>query len=222
MTFTVTTSGTASHDMPGSTSPTRLERAHLWAELVSKLLGAIAIVVAAWWTYTNFTVERTHDPTMEVTVSPAVSRLPQGKALLNVDVLLKNVGKVAITPRYAKEPQSRDVGLEISIVEIAPFAREGDIASAADTEPAVPWFDWNDGDGSPRPIVHKRNLLASNEDFRAGRYQLNPGVQYREPFACVVEPDKLYAIRARFWTDEGSVADLVYIDTFGVAPNPTP
>jgi len=45
----------------------------LWTELVSKLLGAIAIVVAAWWTYTNFTVERTHDPTMEVTVSPAVS-----------------------------------------------------------------------------------------------------------------------------------------------------
>jgi hypothetical protein len=29
-----------------------------------------------------------------------------------------------------------------------------------------------------------------------------------------VERDKLYAIRARFWTDEGSIADLVYIDTF--------
>ena len=208
--------------MPPSASPTRLERAHLWAELVSKLLGAIAIVVAAWWTYTNFTVERTHDPTMEVTVSPAVSPLPQGKALLNVDVLLKNVGKVAITPRFSGSPNDRDVGLEISIVEIAPFAREGDTASDAEAEPAVPWFDWNDGDGSPRPIVHKRNLLASNEDFRAGRYQLNPGVQYREPFACVVEPDKLYAIRARFWTDEGSVADLVYVDTFAVAAQTTP
>jgi hypothetical protein len=38
-------------------------------------------------------------------------------------------------------------------------------------------------------------------------------VRYREPFACIVERDKLYAIRARFWTAEGSVADLVYIDT---------
>jgi hypothetical protein len=114
------------------------------------------------------------------------------------------------------------VGLEISIVEIAPFARDGGTASDGNAEPAVPWFDWNDGDGSPRPIVHKRNLLASNEDFRAGRYQLNPGVQYREPFACIVEPDKLYAIRARFWTDEGSVADLVYVDTFGIAPKQAP
>jgi hypothetical protein len=50
-----------------------------------------------------------------------------------------------------------------------------------------------------------------------GRYQLNPGVRYREPFACVVERDKLYAIRARFWTNDGSVADLVYVDTFRVA-----
>ncbi len=222
MTLVVESTGGTRRDMPASASPTRLERAHLWTELVSKLLGAIAVVVAAWWTYTNFTVERTHDPTMEVTVSPAVSELPRGKALLNVDVLLKNVGKVAITPRYAQEPESRDVGLEISIVEIAPFARDGDTASGGNAEPAVPWFDWNDGDGSPRPIVHKRNLLASNEDFRAGRYQLNPGVQYREPFACIVEPDKLYAIRARFWTDEGSVADLVYVDTFGTSPKQSP
>jgi hypothetical protein len=60
----------------------------------------------------------------------------------------------------------------------------------------------------------KRNLLASNEDYRHRRYQLNPGVRSREPFACVVERNRLYAIRARFWTDQGSVADLVYIDTF--------
>jgi hypothetical protein len=32
----------------------------------------------------------------------------------------------------------------------------------------------------------------------------------------VVERNRLYAIRARFWTDQGSVADLVYIDTFRV------
>jgi hypothetical protein len=78
----------------------------------------------------------------------------------------------------------------------------------------VPWFDWTAGDGNPKPLLQKRNLLATNEDFRHGRYQLNPGVKYREPFACIVDKNKLYAIRARFWTDEGSVADLVYIDTF--------
>jgi hypothetical protein len=202
--------------MADPSSLTRLETAHIWTELVSKLLGAIAIVVAAWWTYTNFTVERTHDPTMEVTVSPTVGPLPDGKTLLNVDVLLRNVGKVAIMPRFAHDPTARDSGLEISIVEIAPFDRTAPTAAppAGQPDPTVPWFDWSEGDGNPRPIVHKRNLLASNEDFRAGRYQLNPGVKYREPFACIVEANKLYAIRARFWTDEGSVADLVYVDTF--------
>ena len=123
-----------------------LETAHLWADLASKVLGGMAIVVAAWWTYTNFTVERTHDPTMLVSMTPSVHALAGDQVLLNVDVL-------------------------------------------------------------------KRNLLAANEDYRHGRYQLNPGVRYREPFACVVERGKLYAIRARFWTAEGSVADLVYVDT---------
>ena len=49
---------------------TPLEVAHLWVDLVSKVLGGLAVVVAAWWTYTNFTVERTHDPTLEVTIEP--------------------------------------------------------------------------------------------------------------------------------------------------------
>lgn len=114
----------------------RLRTWHLWADVVSKILGVVALVVAAWWTSTNFTVERTHDPTMEVS------------------------------------------------------------------------------DGRPRPILLKRNLLASNEDYRHNRYQLNPGVRTREPFACVVRRNRLYAIRARLWTEDGSVADLVYVDTF--------
>ena len=203
--------------------------AHLWADLINKLLGGIALLVAAWWTYTNFTVERTHDPTLLVTLAPTVHALADDRVLLNVDVFMQNIGKVAIKPKFPHAKAEQDLGLEISIVEIEPL--RGDTATpppaaaatdtptaaaptAAEADPEIPWFDWTSGDGNPRPILHKRNLLASNEDFRMGRYQLNPGAKYREPFACVVERDRLYAIRARFWTDEGSVADLVYVDTF--------
>ncbi|MFM8734862.1 MAG: hypothetical protein ACKOC8_06675 [Pirellulales bacterium] len=193
----------------------RLEIVHLWTEIASKALGALAILVAAWWTYSNFTVERTHDPTMEVSVEPDVHALVDRQVLLDVDVFLRNVGKVAISPRFPAGDDDQSVGLEISIVEIEPLDR-GEAATGSDAGPRVPWFDWTSGDGHPRPILLKRNLLASNEDFRNRRYQLNPGVRYREPFACVVERDRLYAIRARFWTDEGSVADLVYVDTFHV------
>lgn len=197
----------------------RLETVHLWTEIASKALGALAILVAAWWTYSNFTVERTHDPTMEVSVEPDVHPLDGERVLLDCDVFLRNVGKVAIVPRFAAGESDHDVGLEISIVEIKPDdADRGTPAEASD--PPVPWFDWTSGDGKPRTILLKRNLLASNEDFRNRRYQLNPGVRYREPFACVVERNRLYAIRARFWTDEGSVADLVYVDTFHVADAP--
>jgi hypothetical protein len=198
----------------------RLHTATLVADLVSKVIGVVALVVAAWWTYTNFTVERTHDPTMEVSVEPSVHPLDGSRMLLDVDVFLRNAGKVAIVPRFPDRDTDRDVGLEISIVEIAPGgAPTGGTGptTAAGPDPAVPWFDWTSGDGSPRPILLKRNLLASNEDFRQRRYQLNPGVRVREPFACVVERNRLYAIRARFWTAEGSVADLVYIDTFHTA-----
>ncbi len=202
----------------------RLELAHLWADLVNKGLGGIALLVAAWWTYTNFTVERTHDPTMVVTLSPTVRPLAGDRVLLNVDVFMQNIGKVAIKPKFPHQHAAQDLGLEISIVELRPLPGDASAptvaaASAAPTaaiaaDSGIPWFDWTSGDGHPRPILHKRNLLASNEDFRMGRYQLNPGVKYREPFACMVDRDRLYAIRARFWTDEGSVADLVYIDTF--------
>ena len=68
----------------------RLELIQLWVDLVSKVLGGSALLVAAWWTYTNFTVERTHDPTMVVTISPSVHPLREGKVLLNVDVFMQN------------------------------------------------------------------------------------------------------------------------------------
>jgi len=209
--------------MAGTPRPP-LETAVLWVDLVSKVLGGLALFVAAWWTYANFTVERTHDPTMLVRMTPTVSRLADESVLLNVDVFMENIGKVAIRPRFGRDPDDRDVGLEISIVEIEPLRREhvpaagppgaAPAAPHPGDQPEMPWFDWTSGDGAPRPILLKRNLLAANDDYRNGRYQLNPGVRYREPFACVVERNRLYAIRARFWTDEGSVADLVYVDTF--------
>jgi hypothetical protein len=157
---------------------------------------------------------------MEVSVEPRVHALDGKKVLLNVDVFMRNIGKVAIMPRFPHQQGDGDVGLEISIVEIEPLRRDaaGVVqASHAEEDPAVPWFDWTAGDGAPKPLLGKRNLLADNVDFQRRRYQLNPGVRYREPFACIVDSDKLYAIRARFWTDEGSVADLVYIDTFHAA-----
>lgn len=205
----------------------RLEMAHLWADFVNKVLGGIALLVAGWWTYTNFTVERTHDPTMEVSVEPAVHPLGGDRVLLNVGVFLRNAGKVAIAPRFPTHDGDADAGLEISIVQIEPTIQEASRDTTQDgttrepppgqgPDPAIPWFDWTSGDGRPKPILLKRNLLASNEDYRNRRYQLNPGVRVREPFACVVERNRLYAIRARFWTDEGSVADLVYVDTFRV------
>lgn len=192
---------------------TPLEVAHLWVDLVSKVLGGLAVVVAAWWTYTNFTVERTHDPTLEVTIEPHVHRVDDRQVLLSVDVFLRNVGKVAVAPRYADEAGGEDAGLEISMVSLEPLRVTTGNTPETDGDPDVPWFDWTSGDGAPETILRKRNLLASNEDYRLRRYQLNPGVRYREPFACIVERGRVYAIRARFWTDDGSVADLVYVDT---------
>jgi hypothetical protein len=153
---------------------------------------------------------------MEVNVSPSVHPLRNDKVLLNVDIFLRNIGKVAIKPKFPHGSNDQNLGLEISIVEIEPLSHGSTTARqpAADAaDPSVPWFDWTAGDGNPKPLLRKRNLLASNEDFANGFYQLNPGVRYREPFACIVEKDRLYAIRARFWTNDGSVADLVYVDT---------
>ena len=110
----------------------RLELARLWADLVGKVLSGIALVVAAWWTYMNFTVERTHDPTMEVNVSPSVHPLHGSDVLLNVDVFLRNIGKVAIKPKFPRKDNDQNLGLEISIVEIEPLGR-GPVAASQPT-----------------------------------------------------------------------------------------
>jgi hypothetical protein len=145
----------------------RLELARLWADLVGKVLSGIALIVAAWWTYTNFTVERTHDPTMEVNVSPSVHPLRGNDVLLNVDVFLRNIGKVAVKPKFPHKADDQNLGLEISIVEIEPRgsgATAPQQATADEAVPSVPWFDWTAGAGNPKPLLRKRNLLASNED----------------------------------------------------------
>jgi len=189
-----------------------LETTHLWVDLISKVLGARALVAAGVWTYVNFTVERTHDPTMQIDVQPSVQALRGDHVLLNVDVLLQNIGRVAIHPKFADGEQTADVGLEISIVEIQAIPHAD--GETPHPHEHCPWFDWVDGAGQPKTVFEKRNLLASNEDFQNRLYLLNPGVKYREPFACLVEKDKLYAVRARFWTEEGSIADLIYVHTF--------
>lgn len=197
----------------------RLDTAHVWVDLISKVLGGVALVAAGVWTYSNFTVERTHDPTMQIDIQPTVHTLRGDHMLLNVDVMLQNIGRVAIQPRFAEDPSTTaDLGLEISIVEIEAIPQADGATSAESSE--QPWFDWTDGAGEPQTVFQKRNLLATNEDFRNRRYQLNPGVKYREPFACLVEKDKLYAVRARFWTDDGSIADLVYVHTFAADSSP--
>src|SRR5688572_7277668 len=104
--------------MASASSKGRLEVAHLWADLVSKVLGAMALLAAGAWTYTNFTVERTHDPTMQIDIDPAVHHLPGDRVLLNVDVMLENIGRVAISPKFPREGETTDLGLEISIVEM--------------------------------------------------------------------------------------------------------
>jgi len=108
-------------------------------------------------TYTNFTVERTHDPTMEVSVEPSVHSLDGSRVLLNVDVFLRNAGKVAIMPRFSGGENDRDVGLEISIVEIEPAIQpepqakaQEEMPAKAGQDPTVPWFDWTSGDGRVR------------------------------------------------------------------------
>src|SRR5689334_6507321 len=124
----------------------RLEVAQLWADLVSKVLGAVALVAAGVWTYTNFTVERTHDPTMQIDIEPAVREVAGGRVLLNVDVMLQNVGRVAITPRFPADQSTSDLGLEISIVEM-------DTGTENTVATETPWFDWTDGAGQPRAVL---------------------------------------------------------------------
>ncbi len=147
-----------------------LEKAKLWAEIALTCTSLIAIPVAGWWAYHNFSVEDTHEANPNISVSADVLPYDDDRRLLVVHVRPKNVGKV---PIELDGGTKGDIDVEIKALP-----------------PKLP-----DGrfDSDKLPIKFSAKNIVSKY---AGGYVMEPGIDYDEIEVFVVPRKTTYIVRA--------------------------
>lgn len=175
-------------------------------ELLSKAAGIIALVVGAWWTYSQFTIHRENAENVNITIEPKVIAEGTDAPLILANVTIDNIGKVAVRAgRYNEEHE----GLELTVIEykdpkrgIGPNKQVIDWELGGDAPPSSEW-----------PVV-AYNMIGEYKAYKNGNYNLNPGSKYKESVAVPAKPGKLYLLRVRFFSENGwSASDLAYIYT---------
>ncbi len=175
-------------------------------EAISKFAGIIALIVGAWWTYSQFTIHRENAENVNVSIDPKVIAESSSNPIILANVTIENVGKVAVRAgKYNDEHE----GLELTVIEYKNHAKGiGQNKQVIDWElggDAPPSNDW--------PVVGY-NMISQYKAYKDGNYNLNPGSKFKESVAVPAKHEKLYLLRVRFFSDSGwSTSDLAYIYT---------
>lgn len=146
-------------------------------EILNQILTALAIVVGGIWAYWNFVLKRTGVWNLQLTIVPQVIPYLKDKRLLVINVTLKNVGKVKITPgpsgcRVSVRKLSRNLGLGKQL-------------------------EWKEA----KKIIDSVDVLRHYRD--GGReysnYEIEPNCEYHELETLVVSKGDLLNIEVKFW-----------------------
>ncbi|KGS31165.1 hypothetical protein [Burkholderia pseudomallei] len=147
-----------------------LDKVKPWAEFALTCASLIAIPVAGWWAYHNFSVENTHEINPNISVSADVQPYDEDRRLLVVHVRPKNVGKVPIELDGGK---SGDIDVEVKVLPRK--LPDGHL------------------DPAKLPVKFPARNIVSRFD---GGYVLEPGIDYNEIETFVVPKDATYIVRA--------------------------
>jgi hypothetical protein len=173
-----------------------VEKAKTWAEFLLAVVSIVAIPVAAWWAYTNFTEEDTHALNPNITVSAETLPYDDDRSILVVHSRPKNVGKV---PFVLFDEQLNPKGYLSITIKSYPDGLSNGIA-----------------DGDALPTVFEAKNVAPTY----GAYILEPGIDYDELHTFIVPNGKTYMIQTQIGGYEGDAevdaACVVKVD--GVSP----
>ncbi|KVN23892.1 hypothetical protein WJ63_19340 [Burkholderia pyrrocinia] len=148
----------------------QLDKVKPWAEFALTCASLIAIPIAGWWAYHNFSVEDTHEVNPNISVSADVLPYDDDRRLLVVHVRPKNAGKVPIELGGGKRG---DIDVEVKV--LPPKLANGhlDLGKVPVSFPA-------------------RNIVSRYE----GGYVMEPGIDYDEIETFVVPKRATYIVRA--------------------------
>ncbi|WP_157658346.1 hypothetical protein [Burkholderia ubonensis] len=148
----------------------QLEKVKLWADLALTCASLIAIPVAGWWAYHNFSVEDTHEANPNISVSADVLPYDDDRRLLVVHIRPKNAGKVPIELDGGKKG---DIDVEVKVLPAKlPAGRI---------------------DAGKLPVRFPARNIVSRFD---GGYVIEPGIDYDEIETFVVPKNATYLVRA--------------------------
>lgn len=148
----------------------QLEKVKLWAEFALTCASLIALPVAGWWAYHNFSVEDTHETNPNISVSADVLPYDDDRRLLVVHVRPKNAGKVPIELDGGKKG---DIDVEVKV--LPPKLPNGHL------------------DPDKLPVKFPASNIVSG--YKGG-YVMEPGIDYDEIETFVVPKGATYIVRA--------------------------
>jgi hypothetical protein len=151
----------------------QLEKVKPWAEFALTCASLLAIPVAGWWAYHNFSVEDTDEVNPNISVSADVLPYDSDRRLLIVHVKPKNVGKVPFELDGGKQGD-----IDVLVKVIPPKMDSGHIDA--------------DKLSLPPPNFTARDIVSRYK----GGYVLEPGIEYDEIETFVVPKGTTYLISA--------------------------
>ncbi|MFL9898562.1 hypothetical protein PQR71_10390 [Paraburkholderia fungorum] len=170
----------------------QLEKMTLGAEFALTCASLIALPVAGWWAYHNFSVEDTHATNPNLSVSADVLPYDDDRRLLVVHVRPKNAGKVPIELDGGK---NGDIDVEVKV--LPPKLPNGHL------------------DPDKLPVKFSAPNIVS---VYKGGYVMEPGIDYDEIETFVVPKGATHIVRAEMDhydeepTDEVDASSVVVVN----------
>ena len=156
-----------------------------WSAVLFNLASVIALGIAGWWAYHQFSITETAAGNIQLTVASEVIKYSDKQRLLVIHVKPRNIGKTLVTPE--------NKGFLVEVRKIPSGAPVGPL------------------DLKKLPVSYKTDLM---ERFSDG-YELEPGVEYDEIVVLVVPVGTMYAVRSELNLGDNTEVDhtaVVHVD----------
>jgi hypothetical protein len=183
--------------------------AQIRGDILQKILGSTALLIAAGWALVHFVLKRTNEAALKIDMTTPRTIVDQGRVILVSEVVLENIGGVRIgakprryrtktlLPAYQHE---RYEVLDFSVsMLIRPLPKTGYAQMATkevgEQRGTLDWFGEFDGNLKPRDLVAEINLIDSYEvDDTEVNFWMEPAEVYHLPVILEIEPGNYLAM----------------------------
>ncbi|OGH06570.1 MAG: hypothetical protein A2W22_02820 [Candidatus Levybacteria bacterium RBG_16_35_11] len=153
-----------------------LEKLSLISDIASQFATAIAIIAGGAWAYWNFVIKRVNVWNLSVVIDPEIYPYKGSKKLLVINVTLKNVGNVKISPGSK--------GCRLTVYKLPKNKNTGES------------LDWE----KYKTLLKDVDILRRYKGKRGYQgYEIEPNCEYDEFETLVVKKGELILIKADFW-----------------------